>query len=75
VCGADHRPLAGDLVDAAEENLSETSGLLDVSEDRFDDVLAQPVSTSMAALPDSGANSEALRPVVERNRCAVADRG
>jgi hypothetical protein len=39
-----------------EENLSETSRLLDVSEDRFDDVLAQPVSTSMAALPASGAH-------------------
>ena len=54
--GAEHCPFVGYLFDAAEEELAKASGVLDVSEDGFDDMFAQPVATSVAALPDPGAH-------------------
>jgi len=54
--GADHRPFAFYLVDAAKQELAEIPGLLDVSEDRFDDVFSHPVATSMATLAEPGAH-------------------
>ena len=56
VCGADHCPLALNLGGAAEEELSEASGMLDVSEDRFDGVFALSVSALVPALARPGAH-------------------
>ena len=46
----DHGPFAPDLIEAAQEELAEASGMLDLSEHRLDHLLAQPVT---AAPPDS----------------------
>jgi hypothetical protein len=43
---ADHRPLASDLFETAEEKLSETSGTFLLSEDRLDHLFAQSVSAA-----------------------------
>ena len=43
--GADYRPFAPDLVGAAQQKLSEASGLLDLPEHRFDHLLPEPVAT------------------------------
>jgi hypothetical protein len=43
VGGADHRPFLSDLAEAAEEELSEASRRLDLTEHRLDDLLAQAV--------------------------------
>ena len=52
--GADHCPFVLNLVDAAEKELSEVSGLLDMSEDGFNDAFSHSVSTLMPTLPKSG---------------------
>ena len=52
VDGADHCPLGSDVVETAEEELAEASGLLDLSEHRLDDLLAQPVSRSPSGPAD-----------------------
>jgi hypothetical protein len=44
---ADDGPFAFDLVDATQKELAEVFGLLDLTEDGFDDVFAEPVSTSV----------------------------
>src|ERR1700732_2373198 len=62
--GAKHCPFVGYLFDAAEEELAKASGVLDVSEDGFDDMFAQPVATSVAALPDPGAHGLDQRPAL-----------
>src|SRR5258707_5880818 len=62
--GAEHCPFVGYLFDAAEEELAKASGVLDVSEDGFDDMFAQPVATSVAALPDPGAHGLDQRPAL-----------
>src|SRR5476651_790347 len=49
VDGADHRPLASDLVEAAQEELAEASGVFDLAEDGFDDLLSQAVAAAPAA--------------------------
>jgi len=56
VGGADHCPFAFYLVDAAEEELPEASGLLDVSKDGFDGVFSDAVSALMSAFSESGAH-------------------
>src|SRR5450432_1508761 len=48
VDGADHRPLGSDLVEAAQEELAEASGMLDLAEHRFDDLLSQAVAAAPA---------------------------
>src|ERR1700694_6049182 len=48
VDGADHRPLGSDLVEAAEEELAEASGVLDLTEHGFDDLLSQAVAAAPA---------------------------
>src|SRR5580704_18284144 len=48
VDGADHRPLGSDLVEAAQEELAEASGMFDVAEHRFDDLLSQAVAAAPA---------------------------
>jgi hypothetical protein len=53
---ADDGPFAFDLVDATKKELAEVSGLLDLTEDGFDDVFAEPVSTSVTTLPDPAAH-------------------
>src|SRR6202795_1702327 len=62
--GAEHCPFVGDLSEAAEEELAKASGVLDVSEDGFDDMFAQPVATSVAALSDPGAHGLDQRPAL-----------
>ena len=47
--GTNHRPLASDVVKAAQQELSEASGLLDLSEHRLDDLLAQAVAAAPAS--------------------------
>src|SRR5258708_32346811 len=48
VDGADHRPLGSDLVEAAQEELAEASGVFDLAEHRFDDLLSQAVAATPA---------------------------
>src|SRR5258707_15619896 len=48
VDGADHRPLGSDLLEAAQEELAEASGMLDLAEHRFDDLLSQAVAAAPA---------------------------
>jgi hypothetical protein len=48
VGGADEGPFASDLVEAPEQELPEASGLLDLAEDRLDDLLAQAVARASA---------------------------
>src|SRR4029434_9278433 len=54
VGGTDHGPLVSDLGEAAEEELSEASCRLDVTEDRLDDLLAQAVSAAVAGAAQLG---------------------
>ena len=42
--GADHRPFASDLVETSEQELSKASGAFDLTENGFDDLLAQSVA-------------------------------
>jgi hypothetical protein len=46
VGGADQRPFGPDFLEAAQQELPEPSGLLDLSEHRLDDLLPEPVSAS-----------------------------
>src|SRR5580692_12901899 len=48
VDGADHRPLGSDLVEAAQEELPEASGMFDLAEHRFDDLLSEAVAAAPA---------------------------
>ena len=56
VGGADHCPFAFYLVDAAEKELPEASGLLDVSKNGFDGVFLDTASALMFAFSESGAH-------------------
>lgn len=46
--GAEHGALAADLVEASEQELPEASGLRDLPEDRFDDLLAETGAAAVA---------------------------
>src|SRR5271166_5199312 len=48
VDGADHRPLGSDLVETAQEELPEASGVFDLAEHRFDDLLSEAVAAAPA---------------------------
>src|SRR5260370_4627885 len=77
VDGADHRPLGSDLVEAAQEELAEASGVFDLAEHRFDDLLSQAVAATPAGAPEvcrPGRLARASRPTTRagRNRLAVA---
>src|ERR1700682_2343616 len=48
VDGADHRPLRSDLVEAAQEELAEASGMFDLAEHGLDDLLSQTVAAAPA---------------------------
>src|SRR5580658_11346305 len=48
VGGADHGPLGSDLVEAAQEELAEASGMFDMAEHRFNDLLSQAVTAAPA---------------------------
>src|SRR5579864_1414760 len=52
VDGADHRPLRSDLVEAAQEELAEASGVFDLAEHRFDDLLSQAVAAAPTGAPE-----------------------
>ena len=71
VDGASHRPLASDLVEAPRQELPEASGLLDLSEHRLDDLLAQPVAATPAGaleLPCHGGLARPFRPLSRTRR-------
>jgi len=59
VGGADHGPFASDLVEPSEEELSEASGLLDLTEYRLGGLFSQPISATSPsfriglAMPDA----------------------
>src|SRR5258707_15546542 len=44
--GADHRPFAFDLVETSDQELSKASGAFDLTENGFDDLLAQSVAAA-----------------------------
>lgn len=48
VSGADERPFGADFLDAAQQELSEPSGLLDLPEHRLHDLLPQSVAAAIA---------------------------
>ena len=52
VGGADHGPFASDLVEPSEEELSEASGLLDLTEYRLGGVFSQPISATSPSASD-----------------------
>ena len=56
VGGADHCPFGFYLFGSAKEELSEASGLLDVSKYGFDGVFSDTVSASMPTFSKSGAH-------------------
>src|ERR1700730_13992589 len=62
--GAEHCPFVGYLFDAAEEELAKAAGVLGGHEYGSDDMCAQPVATSAAALPDPGAHGLDQRPAL-----------
>lgn len=50
--GADHGPFASDLVEPSEEELSEASRLLDLTEYRLDGMFSQPISARLPSASD-----------------------
>ena len=52
--GADQGPFVSDLVEAAQEELSEGAGGLDLAEDRFNDLLSQAISAAPPGPPELG---------------------
>jgi hypothetical protein len=54
VGGADHCPLASDLFEPAEKELAESSSVLDLTENRFGDLLAHTVSTAVPCAVELG---------------------
>src|SRR5882757_7890327 len=57
VGGADHSPFGFDLVDAAQEELAEASCLLDLAEDRLDDLFSQSIPASITCALELCAHS------------------
>jgi hypothetical protein len=49
---AEQRPFVSKVVEAAEEKLSEASGLFDLANYRFDNLFPQPVPTSITTALD-----------------------
>ena len=73
--GANHRPLASDLVETPQQELPEASGLLDLSEHRLDDLLALPVAATPAGaleLPCHGGLARPFRPLSRTRRMLLA---
>ena len=56
VSGANQGPFGLHFVDAAQQELPEPSCLFDLSEDGFDDLLTQAVTTSVAGALELGAH-------------------
>jgi len=54
VGGADHRPLASDLVETAQQELSEASDVLDLTKDGLDDLFAQSIAAAPAGTFELG---------------------
>ena len=50
--GVDHGPFASDLVEPSEEELSEASGLLDLTEYGLGCVFSQPISATSPGASD-----------------------
>jgi hypothetical protein len=51
VDGAHHRPLFSDLVEAAQQEVAEASGSLDLTEYRLDDLLSQAIAAAPSGAP------------------------
>src|SRR5882762_920209 len=65
VGGADHRPLASDLVETTQRELSEASSVLDLTKDGLDDLFAQAIAAAPASpfeLGGHGGNTRAGAP-------------
>src|SRR3978361_1996089 len=56
VGGADHRPLAPDLIETAHQELSKASGLLDLPEHRLDHLLPEAVAAPAASPLQAGSH-------------------
>jgi hypothetical protein len=69
--GADHCPLTSDLFQSAETELAETSGMLDLAEDRLGDLLAQTVSTAVPGAFELGHHGGDARPATPPFTAAV----
>ena len=67
-----HRPFASDLVETSEQELSKAYGAFDLTENGFDDLLAQPVAAASSApcpcLPQAAAVIRAHQPSSPRKR-------
>src|SRR5690348_10928268 len=61
VGGADQRPFVSHLFEAAEQELSEPSSSLDLTEDRLDHLLAQSVAAAPAGTPEPQAHGRDQR--------------
>jgi hypothetical protein len=62
VDGAQEGPFRPHLFDAAQEELSKASGLLDLTEHRLDGLFAQSVAAAMSGAPQPLAHGLDLRP-------------
>jgi len=61
VDGAEQRPLASNARDAPRQEPAEASGLFDLAEHGFDDLLAQPLGAAEAAFPQARTHRLDLR--------------
>jgi|ERR1051325_5730189 hypothetical protein len=66
---AEKRPLGPDVVETTKGKLSKTSGVLDLSNDRFNNLFSQPVPTSIAAAFDLGRHCHHERLLLKPSPC------
>src|SRR5689334_16880332 len=67
VGGADHCPFLSDLVEPAEKELAKAPGMLDLTEHRLGNLLAQPIATAPARafeLCGHGSNTRSTAPTL-----------
>src|ERR671930_11652 len=75
VGGADHRPFASDLLETSKQELSEASGIFDLTENGFDDLLAQSITAASPGafeLERYGRDTRAAPPSALTARVVVA---
>ena len=78
VGGADHCPFASDLIEPTQKELPEASGLLDLPEDRLDNLFSQAVAASPASPLQAcghGAHQGRLRQLAPPRRIRLAMAG
>ena len=59
--GADERPFGFDVLQAAQKELTESSGMLDLSEDGLDDLLSQAVAAAPTGTSELGCHGRNAR--------------